>query len=344
MRKRIYGIGVPTLLVAGYVGYWHYLESELQRFIDEWIADQREAGVQVTHGTITTGGFPLEVYADIPAPALTATTGAQTVSWQGETLRISFVPWDFLTYRFDSPGEHLVAVIENDGFAKWALNAQRAGGSWAIDTSGGAELKLDIADVAVTDALAQNFSLGALDGTVTIAPEGAPADQAKLTATVAVSDLVLPEAIAAPFDPRIATFTTDVTLQTPVLPPSLPVLFLVLRDYDGRVVLRNTRLAWGELDISTEGELRVDAANYPAGRFPTRVTGYAETIRRLQDAGLLGELEAVGLAAVAGAMAQNEDGGRPTVSLVVELIDGLVKVQDIAVMQMAPLPVPGAQS
>ncbi len=344
MRRWIFGLGVPALLIAGYIGYWFYLESQLRSFVLAWIEDQRAAGVQVSHGAITTGGFPFSVHADIPAPGLTAATGQEMLSWQGETLRISFPPWDFLTYRFDSPGEHLVAMVGHDSFAKWSIDAEAATGSWAIGSAGAADLTFDLAEVRVVDALDQHFSLAALEATIAIGPRDAPLDQPRIAATVRLEALDLPEPIAAPFPTRIDTMATRVSLYAPILPSSLPLLYLVMRDYDGRVAFEDTALRWGELSLATAGELRVDEANYLTGRFPTRVAGYDDTIARLQQAGLVGGLEAIGLGALAGAMAQTGEDGRPTMSLDIRLVDGWIRAEDFMLIQMDPVPVAGAQS
>ena len=343
MRKRIYGIGVPILMVAGYVGYWHYLESELQRFVGEWIEDQRAAGVQVTHGDITTGGFPLTVYADIPAPGITGRSGQDSVTWQGETLRISFPPWDFLTYSFDSPGEHLIAIIGAESYEKWSMNAERVQGSWAIKTGGGAVLQVDLGGVEVEDVLQQAYSVDMLALAIDIADENAPAAEPRVTVSADVAMLTIPEAMTMPMAPVIERFQADLALEAPVLPANLPILWLILRDYDGQLVVHNSELAWGELEIIGEGTLQVDANNYAIGSFPLQIAGYQDTIQRMEDAGFLGGLEAVGLRTVAGAMARSDDGGTARVPVIVDLIDGLVKIQEFTVMRLQPLPVPGAQ-
>lgn len=344
MRKWIFGAGIPALLIAVYVGYWFYLESQLRVFVESWIEDQRAAGIQVSHGTITTGGFPFLVQADIPAPGITAATGQETVTWQGETLQISFPPWDFLTYQFDSPGEHLIAMIGANSYAKWSVEAGTASGSWSIGSGGAADLTLELGEIAVVDALNQAFTLGSMSAQAAIAAKDAPADADRVTILLKVADFGMPEALAAPYPPVIESFATDVRLVSPVMPSSLPLMFLVLRDYDGVIRLSDTTMVWGELQIATEGDLRVDGANYLTGRFPTHIAGYQETIDRLEAAGMLDGLGAIGLRTMAGAMAQSDAGGPPTVALDIKLVDGAIKVQDITVMQMEPVPVAGAQS
>ena len=344
VRKWILGIGAPALLIAGYVGYWFVLESQLRSFVLGWIADQREDGLQVSHGTITTGGFPFSVHADIPAPSITAFTGEDMLTWQGETLRISFPPWDFLTYRFDSPGEHLIAMVGSNSFAKWSVDAGSATGSWANGSGGAGDLVLDVAEVTVVDALDQDFSLAALAATVAVAAEDAPLGQPRIRAAVWIDRLQVPEIMTTPFPALIESMNTQVSLYSPIIPSSMPLLYLVMRDYDGRIAFDDTTLRWGELDVATEGELRVDRANYLTGAFPMRVVGYNDTIARLQRAGLVDELEAVGLGAVAGALARTDEDGRQAITLDMTLIDGLLKAEDFTVLQMDPVPVAGAES
>lgn len=340
----MFGLGIPALLVAAYVGYWFYLESQLRSFVLGWIEDQRAAGLQVSHGTIATGGFPFSVYADIPAPGITALAGEDMVSWQGESLRISFPPWDFLTYRFESPGEHLVAMVGAQSFAKWSLLAGTAAGSWAIRSGGAGALELELAQVEVVDALEQRFSLGGLAATVEFAAGDVPADVPRIAATAELTDVRMPEAIAAPFPPLVERLRTDARLQSPIVPSSLPLLWLVLRDYGGSIELAEVELGWGELAIETAGALQVDSGNYLTGRFPTRIAGYDDMIARLQQAGMIDALAATGLGALTGVMAGTGEDGRPTLALDIVLEDGLVKVQDITLFQMEPVPVAGAGS
>ena len=340
----MFGLGLPALLIAGYVGWWYYLEGQLRGFVTAWIEDQRAQGVEVRHGEITSGGFPFSVHADLPAPSITAFAGQDMLSWQGETLRISFPPWDFLAYRFDSPGEHLVAMVGVDSLAKWSIDAGSATGSWTIGSGGAGGLQLDLRDVAVVDALGQQLSLAALAASVSVASEDAPADQPRITATADLAALALPEAMTAPFPPVIERVSTRLSLFAPIVPSSLPLLNLVLRDYGGRIVVDSSMLEWGELAIETEGELSVDGANYLTGRFPTRIAGYEDTIARLQQAGVVDGLGAAGLGAVAGAMADTDAEGRPTMTLDITLVDGKLKVQDVTLLQMEPVPVAGAES
>jgi hypothetical protein len=344
VRKWIFGLGVPALLIVGYFGWWFYLEGQLRGFVTAWIEDQRAQGVDVRHGEITTGGFPFSVHADLPAPSITTAAGQDMLSWQGETLRISFPPWDFLTYRFDSPGEHLVAMVGVDSFAKWSISAGSATGSWAIGSGGAGALQLDLRDVAVVDALGQELSLASLAAAVDVASEDAPADEPRITATADLAELSLPEAMTTPFPPLIERVNTRLSLFAPIVPSSLPLLNLVLRDYQGRIAVDKSVLEWGELSIETEGELSVDSSNYLTGRFPTRVAGYEDTIARLEQAGVVDGLGAVGLGAVAGAMSETDAQGRPTMLLEITLVDGKLKVQDVTVMQMEPVPVAGAES
>lgn len=335
---------MPALLVAAFVGYWFYLESALRGFVVDWVEDRRAEGAQVTHGTITTGGFPFAVWADIPGPAITVQAGAEMAAWQGETLRISFPPWDFLTYDFDSPGQHLIAIVGDDSIGQWSVEADQVHGSWGIRSGGGAALQLALDSVTVDDMLGQSYSLGSLTARIDIAGEDAPPTEPRLRANGELAMLAVPAALTGPFPPLIEHVRSEVELQASVLPPSLPLLLLVLRDYDGRLLFRDTEIAWGELGLRAEGELWVDQANYLTGRIPLQVTGHQETIEALLDAGLIDAVEAGGISLVAGSMAESGSDGRPTLDLELELIDGAVKVKGVTVMQMGAMPIAGAQS
>lgn len=339
----MFGLGFPALLIAGYIGYWFYLESQLRSFVLGWIEDQRAAGYQVAHGTITTGGFPLSVEADVPAPSITGITGDTMMTWQGEMLRISFAPWDFLTYRFDSPGEHLVAMVGTDSFAKWSVLADTATGSWALGSGGAGELVLDLGGVQVVDALDQRFALDRLNATIRLASRDAPVEEPRVTATADVAGLGLPEALSAPFPPLIERLSVEGRLDAPIVPSSLPLLWLVLRDYGGRLAIDRAEVGWGELAVETSGELRVDQGNYLAGRFPTRIAGFEDTLGRLQQAGMIDGLAAAGAATLASALAETGRDGRRIVAVDIVLEDGRLKVQDFTLLRLQPVPVAGAQ-
>ncbi len=338
-RLKRWTLGLTVALCVLYVGYWFYLASELRRFVEGWIEDQRANGVVVEHGTIDVDGFPLTVRADIPHPSITAPQPDQTLSWQAESLAISFPPWDFFTYTFEMPGRHVVTGGPPEAPTTLSVDAESASGVWSMgsgDVAG--QLRLMVSGVAARDEFGLTAELADGEGVLTfLAPAEPQPDSELATVDIRLAGLQLPETVETPFGPTIAAANADVRYAGPVLPDSLELLFVILRDFGGQVRIADLALDWGDLKLQSSGALSIDQTNHLAGPVDLRIEGHDVLIQSLQDAGVINGMEAFGMNAVAGGLVREDEAGTPGVEAEILMQDGELRVGGMPVMEMPPL-------
>ncbi|MCK0150235.1 DUF2125 domain-containing protein [Marivita sp. S6314] len=72
MKRLFIVIVVATL---GYAGWWFYAANALQRDVEAWFADQRDAGWQASYADISVQGFPSRTDLTLTDPSLTSPDG-----------------------------------------------------------------------------------------------------------------------------------------------------------------------------------------------------------------------------------------------------------------------------
>jgi hypothetical protein len=187
------------------------------------------------------------------------------------------------------------------------------------------------------------------DGVLTVNRLGGDANWSRnaettLTLQFAAEEATLPPAwLRAPalagFGPRLARLEFDGALYGSVLPlPSLREQLDAWRASDGKLDVRQLRLAWGDLDAGLRLSARLDPALQPALAGTLSVTNPNAALDSLARSGLIQRRALDGTKfAVALLTRRPQDGGPPVAEIPIALQNGVVSAAQIPLTRLPPV-------
>lgn len=339
-RLWLYGpLAVFALILAGYFALWIYGSRIMRVELDNWIADQRAAGLAVTHGDIRMEGFPFVLRGRVMEPTL----ADPQAGWQWtagrlyvDTLpynptRLILTPWGVQTLRVETDGDVENWKIDSDslraslaetalaveghkveltpietagaeGVAKLTFGSLRFNGDILDDAATGME-----GDILTVLAGLRNFRLEMADGTVTALP-------------------------LANLDLR---FTAANGLLAP--PPNMSGLDAWRRG-DGKLEVRLAEITLSTADVpapsrfTAEGTLHTDSRDYPAGTLMISLKDPAALVSLLAEYGAISNKQADQISGVLSALGET--------TLPLEMADGkaMIPVPLAGKVKVADLP------
>ena len=268
---------IVLAVAAIYAGYWVVASRGLDRGLKAGIAAAEAQGWQIDSTSLTTGGFPSRF--DVTARDLTVTSPNADFVWQApwvETAALSYRP------------NQVIAVLPPD------QSLQIAGQTIAVGSTG---LRASAA-VAADKALSFRTLTVEAQALRLVTPAGAGVDTGKaLLALRTLSPqantyegfLSLDDLVPAQRLPGLpdgaARLSADATLvldrpldRTTILPTRPLVTELTLNALD---------LTWGDIRLTGDGSLSVDAAGLPTGQIALRAQGWEAVIDVLAELGVL---------------------------------------------------------
>ena len=97
---------VMGLAVAGHGVFWWSAAGELRDGFAAWVEERRAAGWTISHGKLATGGYPLEVTADIDNPDIASPGNPAKWRWRGDRLRLTLELMNPRELLFSTAGAH----------------------------------------------------------------------------------------------------------------------------------------------------------------------------------------------------------------------------------------------
>ena len=168
--------------------------------------------------------------------------------------------------------------------------------------------------------------------------------EAALTLQFAAEDASLPQAwlqalALAGLGPRLAKLEFDGALYGSVLPlPSLREQLDAWRASDGKLDVRQLRLAWGDLDAGVRLSARLDPALQPALGGTLSVTNPNAALDSLARSGLIQRRALDGTKFAVGLLTRRpQDGGPPVAEIPISLQNGVVSVAQIPLTRLPPI-------
>jgi len=156
------------LICAAYTGYWFFVKGKLDQGVNDFIAQQREAGADLAFTSKRLHGYPFRFVLTVDG--LRFANPDAGFDWKGEKLQINMQPWNFSHAILRSSGRNEVVLANGQDFT--ALIGKKSALSLHWDDTGlnQAGLTLDTADIVMTagDVALKNFKvslLGAGTGT-----------------------------------------------------------------------------------------------------------------------------------------------------------------------------------
>ena len=273
-------------LAAVWGGYWWSGALAMERGFRAWLDARAAEGWVASYESVETHGFPSRFDTSFRDLALQPPGGPW--AWRAplfQTLMLSYAPnravaaWPgpqtllTPTGRIDLEGQELRASVRLGVAARLPLEEFRA-----------VARGLEIRGEGGWRAGAEEASLA------TVASPAAPNGQ---RLGLLLRDLRPPEAVRALVDPAGAMpGGLDRLHIDAVLGFDAPWDRRALEERAPRLTglaLREAALVWGELAITAEGGVEIDAGGVPEGRIELRVEGWRRLVDLLREAGLLGE-------------------------------------------------------
>ena len=281
---------VAGVIVFAYYLLWSAGAREMKAAVADWVVEQREAGLTISHGAIQAGGFPFFLRVHIADPNIASLNGWR---WRGDKLSLDALSYELNKLIFSPNGEQVVAL---EGYGTWRATADDLRASIARDEARGWVFSLNIADAkAMREEDGAEAALGSL--VFDLAPDAAAPQT--LTLTLA----------ATAFQAKTGAESYDIaTLQTV---SSLSQTHLLngndngaaWRNAGGALTITGLFIDIEETQISAAGTIRLDETQHPAGLVNTEIENPAGFARMLGKAGALTHTEAETAAAGLSLMA-----------------------------------------
>ena len=329
-----------VVLAAGHALLWRAMADQLEAGWQNWVQLRRAHGWQVEHAPPVRGGWPLAATLSVDRLRLDGAAatlpGGATLAVQRAVLRVE-LPWlDRLevalpgqqrlrlgSTEFPFTADTLTAIVplERDTLPNTAeLAAER--------------LRIGLPGGGVELASARLIVRGSASAT-----EAEPALELNLFA----EGLDLPP--AAPGDPlarfgrRIATLSAELALSGPLPSGRAPAARAeAWRDGGGTLELRGLGLRWGPLGGLAAATLAFDEALQPMGAGTLRLSGAAEALEAMVEAGLVGRRAAATARGVLPLLSRpSAQDGTPEIEVPLTLEDRTLSLARIPVMRFAPL-------
>lgn len=269
LRSRKRGLFFPFLLLALLAGayslYWLYMRSILLQGAQDWIAEQRTAGIEVGYDELRLEGFPFRHTLTVQAPSLVDPRSGW--GWRGERLQLVMQPWNWFHVLARSPGENRVMTPQGVAYDLTLGRGTIASLSWTPEAINRAALSVDTAEMRE-----DGRSVGSLEGLViNLGPVPEAAKDLRLA--IDWRALRLPGVPAeAPWLGRDVSPGTVKLIFTEFfssIETHDPVSAWLLAD--GRIDVAQVMLDWGPLDVQLAGQLGSDARGRVKGTLKLRL-------------------------------------------------------------------------
>lgn len=334
---------VLVLLMGGYGLYWRTLASGFEQRLFAWAETQKQHGVAWAWDSVSVGGFPFGLEAEISNPRAQAPAAFLPWEWRTDRLllNISILGANDATITTDTP--QMIQV----GFG----NSPQA-----IQAAGHFEAQVSLMEIKPVRLVGNGLTLEGLDpasslrldaATLTLAQR--PADMtdpkaADWTGEIALYGFDLPADAAALFGPRMKSVELRLSLYG--LPPRKPPA-QALTEWNqngGTLEAENLSLDWGPLRLAGNATIALDNALQPLVAGAVHVRGLAATVEHLTEKGWIGANEAALLKTFLAAQAKaNPNAPEPTLPLPLTVQDGAFFVGPVRVLTLPSIEWPGAQ-
>ncbi len=337
--------GIAAIAVlggGGYAAFWFVAANAAQAAVTDWVAARQAEGFEVATESVSVSGFPGNILIQIDGLELARPDHALAWRWRTEVLQASVKPTDSRQLLMRIGGESSLAYRSEIGETTIAIRAQgmavqvqrnddRTFQSIALDTTG-----LSLADGAGGEpTTARRLQIRATwgDGPGTV-PDGTQF-------SVRFDSLLMPQHTRGPLGNTMEIFQANLELKGAIGSTDLPVALAAWRDGEGAMIVEESQVRWGSLDMSGRGGFTLDDQLRPKGSASVQIRGYAITIDAFHAAGRLDDEERKSIESITAFIGQR--GPMANIGLQLRAEDGLVYVGPVSlgtVQPVIPLPEP----
>lgn len=320
--------GLAVVTVVGYVGYWFWLANEISEGIDKWVAAEQAEGRIVAFGARDITGFPGDMRFSFQGISYEDRARGRALHLPGLTGSMSPLDLGRITGEADGP---LVVQLEK-GPAPGRYEISAADNAILYQAASPQEVVVNMQGVRVSggealDGLtATKFDIGLERGTVPVYG----------TFSVDAEEIQLPPIHATPLADNVRYLQIVADLKGAVPPAAITSAGLeAWRQDGGDIDFRKLAFGHGDADVAAEGTLALDDDLQPIAAFTAKVSGFAETIDTLIQAGYVRPQEGGLAKAVLGFLARTpKGGGPPTLGAAISVQDRELSVGPVKLMRL----------
>ena len=287
-----------AILMAAYSAYWFVMRGELEKGIDDWIDEQRAAGIEISFSEKRLDGFPFRFALTLDDPVYSEP--GDGLSWGGEQLQLVMQPWNWNHVLGRSVGANVIET--SGGEFDVQLGSKSVGSlSWDETSIRRISIVLDEADISLGGA-----PFGKLeDFALHLRPASDNADTLQIVAEWQAIHMeqALTETLAVlGNDLQPSLMQVELTEAFPVINSSAG-----LSDWHGRVKIARMLLNWGPAKIGMKGDFSLDGCGVPEdGNVQVRLDDVPALRSVMHEARMLDLQGEVGLSTLEG---ESKDGG-----------------------------------
>lgn len=335
MRETMRLLTIPILVAlaaAGWTGYWFFAVHQVKAGIEDWIAQQRAAGAEVSHAGIEIGGYPFRIRVDMAEPRFARPKHPARPRWQADAIHAFSHPWTPRHVVFELAGSHSLSLVVDDRERTWQFDSPQAQASWAGQADGRLQrISVDLHDMVLQEDGTERLRATRLQLHLRPQRGTEPGIDVAATADQAVLNWPLPPA----FEPEVARAQAQFTINGAVLPDQPPAQALAAwRDNGGTIDVHNLMLEWGRLDLRSEGTVALDEEMRPMGALTAKLKGYEVLLEAARDDGQISDGAARAAAAVLRLLAAANGG---MLSVPVRLQGGEAFLGPVKIARLSPL-------
>jgi hypothetical protein len=341
-RLLLFGLLGLVVLGAGHAVLWRSMASQLEAGWADWVRLRRAQGWRVEHAPPVRGGWPLAATLTLDRVRLDGAAatlpGGLGLAAERVVLRVALPRLDRLVVAL--PGQQRLRL----GTAEIPFTADALTAVLPLEPG---------TPPSSADLAAERLRIGTPAGGLELrqarlSVEGsasATESEPALAMTLAAEGVDLPAAPGGRFGRRIEALSADLAVSGPLPPGRGPVARAeAWRDGGGTLELRALTLRWGPVDAAAAATLALDEALQPMGAGTLRLTGAAEALDALAEAGLVGRRAAVTARSVVPLLSRpSAETGAPEIEVPLTLEDRTLALARIPVLRLAPLDWPGAR-
>lgn len=262
-----------ALLIVGgcYAAYWFYIANQLDKGIDAWVDDQRQAGFTVEFERGPIRGFPVGFRTTFKRPHIAGARDGQTFDWRGPDVE-GGLSIDLQTTTFSAFGRHTLDLGSGPAqLDATALDLRLNGSEQPLVTVMFNDLKAVLPDGRVFAAAAGEVSL-------TPGPPPKADSDPLLQFSANAEQLKLPEGIVLLTADPLSEARIAGTVKGPMPAAPLRQALTSWRDAGGTVEVTDFAAAQATLSLSGSATVALDENLQPIVAANVKARGLSETI------------------------------------------------------------------
>ncbi|MEO0981909.1 MAG: DUF2125 domain-containing protein [Pseudomonadota bacterium] len=268
------------LIFAGlYSAYWVWMRGELDKGVDQWIADQRAAGFEIDYASKRLVGYPFRFALHLEQPEMADPKGLR---WRGETLQLVMQPWNLQHVIGRSPGRNRVESAQTAPMEITLGDKSALSLSWDQTSLRRVGLTIDAAEAQTSQGAAMIEDLR-----LSLGPKAGAEDDLRIAAQWTAMRLPSPPPEAAWLGETLAPgrIAVDVSQLFPALESATALSRWTA--LEGRVTIAQILVDWGPMKLGVKGDLGLDRALRLNGSLSTRIDEADRLRAALREAGAL---------------------------------------------------------